>query len=172
MLSNSEDETRVLIGVVITITHAARPASFKQLMQPTWSLCSQYQPCFLLPFTWPLLRMPTFRSPHSSTVILACIHLRDRWTTKTTTTDRTACDGEAPMTLSPSQNPQNLFVALSPVYSGWKSFPAGSWKSRKGHVSYFMSVRPCGRLFSYINYTSISILYHISVQIPLHFDNT
>lgn len=126
----------------ITITHAARPDSYKQIMQPTCTLCSQYQSCFLFPFTWLILRLITFRSPHSSTITLACIHLRDRWTTKTTTSNRTACVGEAPVTLPSSQNPQNLFVAVSPVYSGWKSFPVGSPKSRKGPVSFFMSVRP------------------------------
>ena len=136
-------------------------------MQPTWSLCSQYQSCFLLPFTWPLLRLPTFQSPHSSTVILACIHLRDRWTTKMTTSDRTACVGEAPVILSPSQNPQNLFVSIIPVYSGWRRFPAGSRKSRKGPVSFFMSVRPSVRA---VVCPYISIIYHTIYYIIHQFD--
>jgi len=96
MLKNTIDWCR------ITITHAARPDSYKHFMQRTCILCSQYQSCFLLPFTWPILRLLTFRCPHRSTVTLACINLRDRWTTWKTTSDRKVCVGEKPVNLPPS----------------------------------------------------------------------
>jgi hypothetical protein len=111
-------------------------------MQTTRTLRFQW---FFLPSAWPLLCLPTFRSQHRYTVILACIHLRDGWTTKTTTSDRTACVGEAPVNVLPLHNPQNHYVSVGPACSGRKSFPAGSRKSRKGPICFCMSVRPSVR---------------------------
>jgi hypothetical protein len=149
----------------ITITHAARTDSYKQLLQPTCNCVLNISPVSSC-----LLHDQYYVCSHSEVSIVPLLS----WLVFIYVTDERQRRGHPIGQLVLGKRRwlyhHNRIVAVSPVYSGRKRFPAGYRKSRKGPVSFFVFVCPSVRPSFFIY--QLYIIYHVSIWLPLYLYNT